>query len=143
MNCYNIWKVSAWHKDGYHKDLGYYEGYLDYIALRLWTDSYVYLYFNPVSIQKFEEINCKLARSANICVPVPGDSVALLNQVMILLSNRNVDVMTELKDPRYVTIKRPLSLQEQADEKIEEILNKYSYEDKKKLLELLKERYGG
>lgn len=143
MNCYNLWKITAWHDNGYAVDLGYYEGYLDYLAFRLSKDCYQYLYFEPITIQSIDSSDTALAKYANISIPFSVGDPDLLTQVRTILERRSeVSEVSSSEDPRYVVIRRRLTSKEKADQELQEILNKYSDEDKHLLLDLLREKYG-
>ena len=142
-NCYNLWKITAWHDNGYAVDLGYYEGYLDYLAFRLSKDYFQYLYFEPITIQSIDSSDTELAKYANISIPFPVGDPDLLTCVRTILERRSeVSEVSSSDDPRYVVIRRRLTSKEKADQELQEILNKYSDEDKHRLLELLREKYG-
>lgn len=133
---YSTWRVTTLDDTGEYRLVGYYEGYLDHIALFLGTQC-KYLYFEEVTIHTVNYGPIADEVYVSTTNPVTQSEFEYFTE---LLSDRNVDVV-ETDCPYSVKLVRWLTPEEKADKEIREILDRYSDEDKQRLLELLKERY--
>lgn len=139
MNAYGVWEVSTIDYGEEVSGLGYYEGYLDFIALKLGTVNR-HLLFTPIEINKMSESKTGLAYDVYVTMSMDDDNVDSDTYLKDMLCNRPVTIAPFT--PYTVKIIRNLSKKESAQKHLVELLeHEVTHEIKDKILELIDDAY--
>lgn len=139
MDPYQIWKVTAVESTGKNTALGYHEGYLDAVALKLGTH-YRYLYFEPIFPHKLDA-NDPLAYDVTVSMKKMSNTHTEAEYLRQTLASRMGTIEIHDVDDHCIKIIRRLSPREKAMKELEELLGTTSEEVKNRVMELIKEVY--
>ncbi len=144
MNSYGIWKVTAKIEDRpVVKQLGYYAGYIDNIALHLGKEEYRFLEFEQIDVtlmqsdtsdNNVDEVMIKFHPFATF-----QDSFSTF--VKDTFCDRDCMVDIEILPDNFVKISRKMTKTQKAKKRLDVILNRHP-EDKDEILKLIEDLKG-